>query len=516
MKRTEYSNHLRPLLRAALIVAAYLCVFVVLDVSSRRFEVLRGVVTWYPPAGLTYALLLVFGMRFAPAVTIALFISTIFIYRMPQPPYLLFLWALIISSIYGLAAAFLRKLIHFDWQRRNVRDMTWLVATAVFVSALLAVLSVSSSSMSSEMLRGEVLRGIFHWWIGETVGVLTVTPFLLIYVMPGLKRFAEGQPVRLTASRSFPRPTLTAIGQAFSIALTLYWVFGARILDEFRPMYLIALPLIWIALQRGLKGVSAAILAMNSGVVLALWLFRFDPARLGELELLVIVNCIVGLLMGAVVTERKRSEEALRSSEDKYRIITENMTDTIWLMDMAFNTTYISPSLEHARGYTLEELRNMPLDRHMTPESLKTLTAALVEELAPEHMSQRDLTKSHTLVLGIYRKDGSTIWSEFTMSLLHGPDGAPTSLLGVGRDITERMRAESQREAAHVELQKQREELEASNSGLMAAEKALQSQVKELQRWHAITVDREGRMLELKREVNDLLKEKGRPGKYDE
>ena len=306
----------RPLLRTALIVVAYLCAFIILDLISRQFEELRGIVAWYPPVGLTYALLLVFGGRFIPAVTIALLISNVFIYHMPQPPYLLLLWALIASSIYGVAAAFLRHRIRFDWQLRKSRDVSWLVVTAVVVSALLAVLTVSGSALSSDMLRNEVLRAIFIWWIGETVGVLTITPFLLIHVMPRLKQFVEGQPVWSSARRSCPRPTPSVIGQAFTIAFMFYWVFGARGLDEFRPMYLITLPLIWIALDHGFKGVTTGILVLNFGVMLAMWSFRLDLAHLGELQLLMIVNCIVGLLVGAVVTERKRAEaekEALQA-----------------------------------------------------------------------------------------------------------------------------------------------------------------------------------------------------------
>jgi integral membrane sensor domain MASE1 len=274
----ELRHNSRPLLRTALIVAAYLFTFIILDLFSQQFEELRGIVAWYPPAGLTYTLLLVFGVRFTPAVTIALFISSLFIYHMPQSPYLLFLWALIISLIYGAAAAFLRHRIRFDWQLRKMRDVIWLVFTTVFVSALLAVLSVSSSALSSDMPRSEVLGAIFHWWIGETVGVLTVTPFLLIHVMPGLKRFVEGQPVKLPARRSFPRPTLSVIGQVFSLAFIIYWVFGSRVLNEFRPMYLISLPLIWIALDHGFKGVTTGIMALNFGVMLAMWFFRFDLA----------------------------------------------------------------------------------------------------------------------------------------------------------------------------------------------------------------------------------------------
>src|SRR5664280_2632476 len=306
----------RPLLRTTLIVVAYLCAFIILDLISRQFEELRGIVAWYPPAGLTYALLLVFGERFTPAVTIVLLISSVFIYHMPQPPYLLLLWALITSSIYGVAAAFLRHRIRFDWQLRKSRDVSWLVVTAVVVSALLAVLSVSSSALSSDMLRNEVLRAMFIWWIGETVGILTITPFLLIHVMPRLKQFVEGQPVGSSAHRSFPRPTPSLIGQVFSVAFMFYWVFVARGLDEFRPTYLITLPLIWIALDHGFKGVTTGILVLNFGVTLAMWFLRLDLAHLGELQLLMIVNCIVGLLVGAVVTERKRAEaekEALQA-----------------------------------------------------------------------------------------------------------------------------------------------------------------------------------------------------------
>jgi hypothetical protein len=62
----ELHRNPRSLLRAALIVAVYLIAFITLDFITKQFEELRGVVAWYPPAGLTYALLLVFGVRSRP------------------------------------------------------------------------------------------------------------------------------------------------------------------------------------------------------------------------------------------------------------------------------------------------------------------------------------------------------------------------------------------------------------------------------------------------------------------
>jgi len=421
------------LLRLALIVAAYLFAFILLDFITKQFEELPGIVAWYPPAGLTYTLLLVFGLRFAPAVTIVLFISSLFIYRMPQPPYLLFLWALIISLIYGGAAAFLRKRIHFDWHLRKLRDVTWFVFTALFVSALLAVLSVTSSALSSAMPRSEVLRAIFDWWIGETVGVLSVTPFLLIYGMPWLKRFAEGQPVRLPARWSFPRPTLSAIGQAVSIALTLYWVFGTPVLDEFRPLFLIALPLIWIALQRGFKGVSAAILAVNSGVVLALWLFRFDLARLGELELLMIVNCIVGLLMGAVVTERKQAEEELKKSEGKFRAIFDNASTGMFIVDLKAQKFFMCNSTcAKMLGYAQEEFLNLDIADIHPGEDIPFINEQILKFSRGEEGVRSDIK--------FKRKNGSIFASDLSPALLTIADKEYLHISFI--DITEREQAE--------------------------------------------------------------------------
>jgi hypothetical protein len=136
----ELHHNPRPLVRSALIVAAYLFGFIILDLLSQQFEELGGIVAWYPPSGLTYALLLVFGVAFAPAVTVTLLISRLFIYRMPQSPCLLFLWALIISLICNIAAAFLRRQSRFDWQMRKLRDVTQFVSVTISFSALLTVL----------------------------------------------------------------------------------------------------------------------------------------------------------------------------------------------------------------------------------------------------------------------------------------------------------------------------------------------------------------------------------------
>jgi PAS domain S-box-containing protein len=430
--RLRFNPH--QLLRAFLIAAAYLILFILLDLFSKQYEELRAVVAWYPPAGLTYTLLLVFGVGFTPVVTLALFISSIFIYHMPQPIYLLLLWAVVISLIYGLAAAFLRRRNRFDWHLRKMRDVIWLVFTALFVSALLAVLSVSASTLSSNLLPGEVFSAIFNWWIGETVGVLTITPFLLMHGMPTLKRIAAGEPLRFPASRLFPRPTLSGIGQAASIALTLYWVFGARMLEEYQPMYLISLPIIWIALKNGVKGVSLALLVVNFGVVLALWIFRFDLARLGELELLMIINCIVGLLMGAVVTEQEQAEDSLRVGSEHFRLITENMQDLVVRTDLKGLILYASPSHKAILGIDPASMVGKSIYDLMHPEDTDRVREFALAALQSRTSGVQEIRYRHA--------EGHYVWLESNGAIIFTENGLPVGAVFNSREITERKQAE--------------------------------------------------------------------------
>ncbi len=142
------------------------------------------------------------------------------------------------------------------------------------------------------------------------------------------------------------------------------------------------------------------------------------------------------------ISERKRMEEALKKSEAMYHMITQNMSDTLWLMDMNLRTIWVSPSVEKKRGYGLAEIQTMPLERQLTPESLRTVLAVASEELTPERLHRRGLDISRNMDLEFCRKDGTTYWSEARFTVIRDREGTPVGVLGVGRDIEERKQAE--------------------------------------------------------------------------
>ena len=160
----------------------------------------------------------------------------------------------------------------------------------------------------------------------------------------------------------------------------------------------------------------------------------------------------------ALQSEREeliKTREELRQSEVKYRLLAENITDVIWTMDLDFRFTYVSPAVVQQQGWTPEEYRTHRLQDVLTPESLDKV----LNEFGRRMAGLKDPVLRHaasTLEIEIKRKDGTTLWAEVTASFLLGEDNTPIGVLGVTRDITERRRAQKEKEALLDRLNRSR------------------------------------------------------------
>jgi len=160
------------------------------------------------------------------------------------------------------------------------------------------------------------------------------------------------------------------------------------------------------------------------------------------------------------ITNRKKVEKALQDSEERYRLMTENVADVLWTMDINFTFTYISPSIKNLRGYTVEEALEQPLKDTMLPDSIAVVMELVGQKLMLIESGDDEGWNPVIFEAEQYCKDGTTIWSQNNARFLPGPDKKPLSILGVTRDITERKRAE---EALRESEKKYRTMIERSN-----------------------------------------------------
>lgn len=145
------------------------------------------------------------------------------------------------------------------------------------------------------------------------------------------------------------------------------------------------------------------------------------------------VDGVIGVSIN--VTERKRMEEALRASEDRYRNLFENANDAIALMNLDRTVVNINRAMEQLLGWSREELIGQGDHKILTPAGI-----ALAEER--ERRIQKGERVSSIFEHEFMRKDGSTVLVEGRTRFIRDKAGTPVGFQGVYRDITARKQAE--------------------------------------------------------------------------
>ncbi len=144
------------------------------------------------------------------------------------------------------------------------------------------------------------------------------------------------------------------------------------------------------------------------------------------------------------ITKSQRDQEALRRSEEMFRIMTENAMELIALVDMTGRRLYNSPSYTKVLGYSPEELQGTWSFEQTHPEDREKILVAARETKATGVGKFVEYRMRH--------KDGSWRTLESHAGVIRNTKGEIENILIVARDVTDRKRAENERERMEIEL----------------------------------------------------------------
>jgi len=140
------------------------------------------------------------------------------------------------------------------------------------------------------------------------------------------------------------------------------------------------------------------------------------------------------------ITQRKRTEAALRKSEQHLRLVMQSAGIYLWELDVASGTVTFSENVNAITGFPIAQKSSevmARLDQMIVPEDRERQREATLRAMRGE-------VEFHEVTRVINPDSGETIWLEGHGAAILDPDGKPQRLVGVGMNISDRKRAEEQ------------------------------------------------------------------------
>jgi PAS domain S-box-containing protein len=207
--------------------------------------------------------------------------------------------------------------------------------------------------------------------------------------------------------------------------------------------------------------ILALLLALLALLGSGIWFVQYEAQHFGAIAIVQLGGLLLSMVAlgvcGALIWQRRvrLQDQALLESEARFRSITEQMRDVVFVSDDLGRLEYVSPAVQDLVGFTPEELIGLPFTTFLHPDEVPAVRvvfgAMIMAGSTARHMEQR-----------IRRKDGSTFSAELSVVCFDRAGAYGT--LGVIRDITERKQVEAVLQAERATLAQRVEERTADLS----------------------------------------------------
>ncbi len=182
------------------------------------------------------------------------------------------------------------------------------------------------------------------------------------------------------------------------------------------------------------------------------WVLRSYPVRDEKGSLTGIVEIVTD------ITRRRKAEEALRQSEQKYRELFENANDIIFILDFDGKILSCNAAAFKTYGYEPERMLGLNIEYLLDPAYLP-----VVRQLIRRRRDNVDVQNPQEFLT--YTKDGEAVWVEVNARIMR-ENGRQVSIHGIARNISDRKRIEEALKKRERELEEQSRNLEEANTAL--------------------------------------------------
>jgi PAS domain S-box-containing protein len=407
----------------------------------------EGIASIWPASGLALAVLLLNPKRRWSILLTVIFITNALGNLSAGNPLLVSLGFALANSLEALLAAWLLCLFFKS-------RITFSRIGEVFALFGIAILSNGSTALLGALVPSLAFSAPFAktwlvWWTSDGLGIILVAPLIVTW-----------STMRSMFQTASPRRILEAVVLILVLVVFCWLLFGrfTRAEEPLLRNYMLFPFLIWLAFRFSQRGMASALTIL---AIIAIWntmqgfgIFGFADQSVTEhlvsVQLLLCVLSFTGLLLCAIVTERKQSEINLRESEDKFKYVFE-YSNVGKSLTKVTGEIRVNKTFAEMLGFSSAELQmkrwqdiTHPDDIELTQKEINNL---LLGEKTTAHFEKRYL-----------KKDGSTIWMDISTSLRRDETGKPMYFMTTLVDISDRKKAEEQIHILNSELEQRVEE----------------------------------------------------------
>ncbi|WP_229378097.1 MASE1 domain-containing protein [Streptomyces sp. VRA16 Mangrove soil] len=294
-------------------LAVAVCYFVAGRLGLLGQLVVQGVVVtpMWPPTGVALAAMLLFGVGVWPGVAL----GSLLVIASLTTPGSSALITVAGSTVAPLCACLLLRRVGFRLDISRLRDGLGLVFIGGFGAMLIsATLGVAPQLWSGDLDTGEFWSVWLAWWVGDAMGVLLVTPLLLVLFLGVTGRF------------SFRRWK-----EALCLGLAALALIPVAVLSDASMLFLVFPLLIWAALRFQLAGSMLCALSASVLTTFAANMQRGAFRNLTDVEVMVKLQAFNGaaaltaLLLSSLVTEQRATRRAVQQACEELGEVLEHL-----------------------------------------------------------------------------------------------------------------------------------------------------------------------------------------------